>query len=93
MKTSYELAMERLNQSAPVKKLTGAQKERIAEVDSVFAAKLAEKDITLGGRIAELEAFGDLESVAKLKAELAADRNHLEAEREKKKDRIREGSK
>lgn len=92
MKTSYELAMERLDRSAPVKKLTDEQKDRIAEVDSVYAAKLAEKDVTLNGRIAELEALGDLESVAKLKAELAADRHRLEAEREKKKDRIRKGA-
>jgi len=41
MKSAYELAMERLNKSAPSVKLTAAQKKELAELDSQYAAKIA----------------------------------------------------
>ena len=43
MKSAYELAMERLNKTAPVVKVTGAQKKQLAELDSKYAAKIAER--------------------------------------------------
>ena len=53
MKTAYELAMERLNQTAPTTKLTGAQKKQLAELDSKYAAKIAESEIALQDEIAK----------------------------------------
>ena len=44
MKTAYELAMERLNQTAPATKMTGVQKKQLAELDSKYAAKIAERE-------------------------------------------------
>ena len=35
MKSSYELAMERLNKQAPSAKLTSAQKAQLADLDSL----------------------------------------------------------
>ncbi len=47
MKSSYELAMERLNKTAPATKLTGEQKKQLAELDAKYAAKIAEREIFL----------------------------------------------
>jgi hypothetical protein len=47
MKSSYELAMERLNKTAPTAKLTGEQKKQLAELDAKYAAKIAEREIFL----------------------------------------------
>ena len=63
MKTAYELAMERLNQTAPTAKMTGAQKKQLAELDSKYAAKIAEREIALRDEIAKAAAAGDAEKV------------------------------
>jgi hypothetical protein len=47
MKSAYELAMERLEKSAPTVTLTDEQKAQIAEVDSSYRAKIAEKELFL----------------------------------------------
>ena len=54
MKSSYELAMERLNKTAPTTKLTAPQKKALAELDSRYAAKIAEREMALKGQIAEV---------------------------------------
>ena len=51
MKSAYELAMERLNKQAPTFKLSAAQKEQIAELESKYKAKVAEREIGLKGAI------------------------------------------
>ena len=48
MKSAYELAMERLNKSAPSVKLTAEQKARLAELDSIYKAKLADREVSSG---------------------------------------------
>ena len=58
MKTAYELAMERLNKTAPLPKLTAAQKKQIAELDTKYAAKIAEREIALQADLAKAEASG-----------------------------------
>ena len=70
MKSSYELAMERLNKTAPAVKLSGAQKKALAELDSRYAAKTAEREIALNGEIAK--AAGDFAKGESLRAQLAA---------------------
>ena len=51
MKTAYELAMERLGKTAPTVKLTAGQKKQLAELDSQYAAKIAEREIALKDEI------------------------------------------
>jgi hypothetical protein len=89
MKSSYELAMERLNKNAPSIKLTGAQKERLAELDSQYAAKIAGREIALNGEIAKVA--DDPEKAGALREQLVSERQKLQAELEEKKDRIRLG--
>ena len=55
MKSAYELAMERLEKSAPTQKLTEDQKTRIAEVNSLYGSKIAEKETFLQGEIVKDE--------------------------------------
>jgi hypothetical protein len=87
MKTAYELAMERLNKSAPAAKLTGAQKQELAELDSKYAAKIAGREIALKDEMAK--AAGDPEKVATLGQQLANERKKLQAELEEKKEAVR----
>jgi len=89
MKTAYELAMERLNKSAPLAKLTSQQKKEIAELDSKYAAKIAEREITLQAEIERAAAAGNFEESEKLSQQLATERKNLQAELEDKKDQIR----
>jgi hypothetical protein len=53
MKSAYELAMSRLEQSAPSRVLTEEQKATIREIDSEYDAKVAERKIFLESEIAE----------------------------------------
>jgi Spy/CpxP family protein refolding chaperone len=91
MKTSYELAMERLGKTAPTVKVTAEQKQQLAELDSQYAAKLAEREIALKDEIAKLAAAGDFEKVEKLQQQLVNERKKLQAGLEEKKDRVRRG--
>jgi hypothetical protein len=56
MKSAYELAMERLNKPAPSMKLNAAQKKELAELDSLYASKVAQREIFLKGELAKAEA-------------------------------------
>lgn len=87
MKTAYELAMERLNKNAPAVKLTDAQKKQLAELDSKYAAKIAEREITLNSEIAK--AAGDFAKEESLREQLITDRKKLQAELEDKKEQVR----
>ena len=87
MKTAYELAMERLNKTAPAVKLTGAQKKELAELDSKYAAKIAGREIALKQEMAQ--AAGDVEKAEALRQQLAEERKKLQSELEEKKETVR----
>ena len=89
MKSSYELAMERLNKTAPTVKLTAAQKKELAELDSKYAAKIAGREIALNGEITS--AAGDFEKAGALREQLIHERRKIQAELEEKKERVRQG--
>jgi hypothetical protein len=85
MKSAYELAMERLEKSAPSQKLTDDQKARIAEVNSLYGAKIAEKETFLQGEIVKEKMKGDLAAVAQLQDQLGREVRRLHADWEEKK--------
>ena len=89
MKSAYELAMERLNKSAPAVKLTNEQKKEMGELDSVYASRIAQREIFLKGEIAKAEMGGDFEAVEQLQKQLVSERKALNAELEEKKDAVR----
>ena len=88
MKTAYELAMERLNKSAPAAKLSDAQKKELADLDSKYAAKIAEREIALNAEIAK--AAGDFAKEESLREQLIMERKKLQSELQDKKERVRE---
>ena len=91
MKSAYELAMERLNRTAPLAKLTAEQKKQLAELDSKYAAKVAEREIGLKSEIEKAAAQGDFAEMEKLQQQLANERKSLQTELEEKKEKVRQG--
>ena len=89
MKTAYELAMERLDKSSPGVKLSDRQKKELAELDSQYAAKIAEREIALNGEITRLREAGEFEKIAEVDQRLVNERRALLAQLEEKKDKIR----
>ena len=88
MKSAYEIAMERLNKSAPSVTLTAAQKTEIAELESQFAAKIAAREIALKNEIAKVG--DDFAKADELREQLAHERKKFQAELEEKKSAVRE---
>jgi hypothetical protein len=90
MKTAYELAMERLNKTTPPVILTSEQKQQLAELDSLYAAKIAERELLVQSELDKAEAKGDLEAIEQLQKQLISDRKSLAAERDEKKEQVRQ---
>lgn len=82
--------MERLNKTAPSVKLTDQQKKELAELDSKYAAKVAEREIFLHGEMEKARSKGDWDSVEQFQQQLGRDRKSLQAELEEKKDQVRQ---
>jgi hypothetical protein len=85
MKSAYELAMERLEKKEPTKSLTPAQKARIAEINSLYGSKIAEKETFLQGEIVKEKMKGDLEAVAQIQDQLSRELRRIHLEWEEKK--------
>ena len=88
MKSSYELAMERMG--GEDKPLTSEQKERIAEVDAKYKAKIAERKIFLEKAIQDALAQEKTEEADELRSQLVQETAKLETKSEEEKDKIRE---
>ncbi len=91
MKSSYELAMERLQKSDPnaITSLSDEKKKQLAEVDSIYTSKLAEREIFLAGKLTEARASRDGVAVDQIREQISSERTRLEEEREEKKNAIR----
>lgn len=86
MKSAYELAMERLEKaSGPSKKLTDAQKAKIAEIDKIYDAKIAEAKLS---QESKLRAATSQEEFDKAQADLTDKIRSLEERREKEKESV-----
>jgi hypothetical protein len=89
MKSSYELAMERLNKTAPATKLSADQKKQIAELESKTKAKIAEREIALKDEIAAAASAGEFEKIEQLQQQLSIERKKLQTELEERKEQVR----
>jgi hypothetical protein len=89
MKSAYELAMERLEKKEPSVALTAEQKAQIAEVDSMFKARSAERELFLKEQIGKAQAAGNLEEADTLQKQLTAEIRRLQEEAEAKKEKLR----
>ncbi len=90
MKSAYELAMERLNKTSPAVKISSEKKQLLAELDSKYAAKIAEREIFLKDRLANAVAKEDEQAVAQLEKQLISERKSFQAELEEKKNKVRQ---
>jgi len=89
MKSAYELAMERLEKKAPSVALTDEQKQQIAEIDSTFKARIAERELFLKDQIGKAREAGNLEEVDSLQKQLTIDLRRLQEDSEAKKEKLR----
>jgi hypothetical protein len=89
MKSAYELAMDRLQKASPSLSLTEEQKKELAEIDSKYRAKIAEKELFLNERIRKAQAEGKVEEVESLEKQLASEIRRLHEECEAKKEKLR----
>ena len=89
MKSAYELAMERLAKDAPVVSLTDDQKKELAEIDSTYRAKIAEKEVFLKDQITKAQNAGKFEEVESLEKQLVIEIRRLNEDCEAKKEKLR----
>ena len=89
MKSAYELAMERLQQQAPTQPLTEEKKQEIAEIDSLYKSKIAEKEVFLQDQINKAKAAGQYDELEALQTQLSREIRRLQEEAEAKKEKVR----
>lgn len=89
MKSAYELAMERLKGGTPSAPLSKAQRGELAELDAVYQARVAEKDLAMQAAVAGLLAQGDEEQANAARARFVAEKQELLQELESRKDAVR----
>lgn len=87
MKSAYELAMERLDRESPNENtpLTEEQKRELADIDRIYDAKVAERELFLQGKLKG----ADPKEISMIREQVRLEREKLNAEREAKKNRVR----
>jgi hypothetical protein len=91
MKSAYELAMERLQKASPSLSLTEEQKKELAEIDSKYRAKIAEKELFLNEQIRKAQTEGKPDDIDSLEKQLVSEVRRLQDECEAKKEKLRAG--
>ena len=91
MKSAYDLAMERLNKQSPAHKVTAAQKAQLADLDSLYKSRIADREILVKGQLKKAAEKRDVEAYEQLEKQLVSDRKTLNTELEEKKELVRAG--
>jgi hypothetical protein len=89
MKSSYELAMERMG-GGDDSPLSPEQKKQIAEIDSKYKAKVAERKIFLEKNISDAMQQEKHEEIDTLRKQVAEEIASLENKAEQEKEKIHE---
>ena len=89
MKSAYELAMERLEKTQPSVALSEDQKKQLADVDSTYKAKIAERELVLRDEIRKAKTTGNLKDVEELEKQLTSEIARLRKDCEAKKEKLR----
>jgi hypothetical protein len=90
MKSAYELAMERMGDDGKNKPLTDEQKEQIAEIDTKYKAKIAERKIFLEKSLSDAIEQHNHEEAEIIRRQLADEIVSLEGKSEADKEKIRD---
>jgi hypothetical protein len=89
MKSAYELAMERLQRTSPSLSLNDEQKKELAELDSKYQAKIAEKELFLKDQIRRAQIEDKVDDIDSLQKQLVSDVRRLQEECEAAKEKLR----
>jgi hypothetical protein len=89
MKSAYELAMERLQKASPSLSLSEEQKKELAELDSKYRAKIAEKELFLKEQIRKAHIEGKIEDIESLQKQLTSEVQRLQQDCEARKEKLR----
>jgi hypothetical protein len=89
MKSAYELAMERMG-GGDDQPLTDKQKVKIAEIDSKYKAKIAERKIFLEKNLSDAQSQGNEEEIELIRRQLNDEIANLEAKSDSEKDKVRQ---
>ncbi len=91
MKSAYELAMERLkaDDTEVRQELTDQQKAQIGEIEAIYRAKIAERDVFLKKQLEEVRAQQNFDEENAILKQIASERLMLEEEMEEKKRAVR----
>ena len=89
MKSAYELAMERLQKASPSLSLNEEQKKELAELDSKYRAKIAEKELFLKEQIRKAQTEGKIEAIESLQKQLTSEIQRLQQDCEAGKEKLR----
>ena len=81
--------MERLEKASPSISLTENQKREIAEIDSTYRAKIAEKELFLKDQIRKAQNAGKFDEVESLEKQLVVEIRRLQEDSEEKKEKLR----
>jgi len=81
--------MERLQKNDPGVSLTDDQKKQLAEIDSSFKAKIAEREVFLKDQILKVQASGKFDEVEALQKQLTSEVRRLQDDWESKKEKLR----
>lgn len=89
MKSAYEIAMSRFGNQEPTLKLSAEQKASLAEIDSLYQAKIAERETFLQVKVKDSQESGDSHLAQVLRDELVRDVSGLRKEWDEKKESLR----
>ncbi len=90
MKSAYELAMERLDQSGEeIVELSDEQRAQLAEIDQKYKGKIAEKEVFLGGLIDEARAQANFQELGQLEEQRTREIHRLKEACEADKEAVR----
>ncbi len=94
MKSAYELTMERLNKQSPPSStpIHESQKKLLAEIDSIYQAKIAEKELFLKPKIEQARFQDDHAVIESMEKQLRDEVKFLREEMEREKEKVRQGS-
>ncbi|HJT45043.1 MAG TPA: hypothetical protein VJ721_02115 [Chthoniobacterales bacterium] len=83
--------MEKLAKNQPTVTLTDDQKKQLAEIDSQFKARIAERELFLKGEIAKAQAAGKFDETESLQKQLSSEIKSFQEDCETKKEKLRAG--
>ena len=87
MKSSYDLAMERMG--GTLRQLTEGQKKQIAELESLYKSKRAQAELAAQDRAARAQ---DVETLDQIRQDLAVELASIESKLQREKDKARGGT-